>query len=52
MLVLMAFSLTLLTLVEGLLTTALHYTVGSVYADAVFKSLYLAWLFASVFPLR
>ncbi|MGH9861942.1 MAG: alpha/beta hydrolase [Candidatus Acidiferrales bacterium] len=52
MLVLMSFSLTVLTLVEALLTAALTYTLGSVYACAVFKSLYLAWLFATVFPLR
>jgi len=52
MLVLMAFSLTLLTLAEGLFTAALYYTLGSVYACAVFKGLYLAWLFATLFPLR
>lgn len=52
MLVLMAFSLTLLTLAEGIFTAALYYTLGSSYACAVFKSLYLAWLFATVFPLR
>lgn len=52
LLVLVSVPLLLLSLVECWLTETTYRALGSVYAAAVFKTLLLAWFFASFFPLR
>ncbi|MGH9787767.1 MAG: alpha/beta hydrolase [Candidatus Acidiferrales bacterium] len=52
LLVLVAVPLLLLSFLEYWLAETVHRALGSVYAAAVFKTLLLAWFFASFFPLR
>jgi pimeloyl-ACP methyl ester carboxylesterase len=52
MFLLLAGPLLLLSLIEYWLTETLYRALGSVYAAAAFKTLLLAWFFASFFPLR
>ena len=52
LLVLVSVPLLLLSLVEYWLTETVQRSLGSVYAAAAFKTLLIAWFFASFFPLR